>query len=221
MNRSYIDKLINRNRTGTLIKLIKVSIHNWSVNNYQYIFEECVEHKLYHIFYFMMDHFIRSNCISFYDKFTNYCYLFYWTCEDDQIDLAKYLLSEKVTNKYVNIFEDDNEVLTDACENGCSNIIKYLLSNNVTKKYPNIDPCNNYRMNNYLIRTACYYKYVDIIKYLLINEITNMYQDITISSYGKGLCELYINVDGVNISILEYLLSDEEIILKYPLLTLY
>jgi hypothetical protein len=188
MNRSYIDKLINKNRIGILIKLIKVNAHKWSINNFQYIFEQCIEHKLYDIFHFMMDYFIRSNCISFYDnrKYVYYVNIFVWICKNGHIDMVKYLLSNKVTKKYpyIDLCADDNRGLRSACWNENVNMVKYLLSEEVTIKYPNIDPC---AQNNSGLLFACTYGRVNMVKYLLLDEVTEKYPKLQPKNLDKQL----------------------------------
>lgn len=44
MNTDYIDKLIKCGRDGLLIKLMKDNVHNWSLNDYGYIFNQ-IENK--------------------------------------------------------------------------------------------------------------------------------------------------------------------------------
>jgi hypothetical protein len=188
MNHPYIDELITENRTGILIKLIKVNVYKWSVDDFQYIFEQCIEHKLYHIFYFMMDYFVGSDCISFYDnkEFMDYDNIFVWSCSYGHTDIAKYLLSDEITNKYPDIdpCADDNEGIMFACLNDHIDMVKYLLSDEVTGKYSDIDP---YAQNNCGLRWACKYCRVDMVKYLLLEKVTNNYPKLHPKNLDKQL----------------------------------
>lgn len=68
MNLKYIDQLIRKKKTGLLIHLIKKNVNVWSLNVFQHIFNNCTIQKLYNVFFFMMEHFHKRDCISFYDN---------------------------------------------------------------------------------------------------------------------------------------------------------
>jgi Fe-S-cluster formation regulator IscX/YfhJ len=208
MNHPYIDELINRNKIGKLIQLIKVNAHKWSINNFQYIFEQCIEHKLYHIFYFMMDHFIRSDCISFYDngKYMYHDNIFTWACRYGHVDMVKYLLSEEVTEKYPDIdpCAQNNQGLKSACGYGYIDMVKYLISDEVTEKYPDIDPC---AQDKFGLIFACRHGHVDMVKYLLSEEVVDKYSDI--DPCAKDNFGLRFACGYKRLNMVEYLLSDE------------
>lgn len=62
MNLNLINKLLNTNRSGKIINLIKTNIHNWSLNNYEYIYIKIMNNKnfnnelVYCIFEYLVVH---------------------------------------------------------------------------------------------------------------------------------------------------------------------
>lgn len=149
MNHPYIDELINRNRIGKLAQLIQLNVHNWSINNFQYIFEKCIKCNLYDIFHFMMEHFIANEHIYFNhdilvikNMWTSN--IFYQACGRGFLGIVKYLAR-------------DNIVINTSCgssiigkfahhyayTNNRIDVLKYLMLSRIIVKYPKLDRHKN------------------------------------------------------------------------------
>lgn len=62
--RKLIDKLFETNRTGTLINIIRNSIHKLSIDDFQYVLQEAMRLNNIAVFDYMLYHFIKRNHIS-------------------------------------------------------------------------------------------------------------------------------------------------------------
>lgn len=214
MNKTYVDKLIKCGRNGTLIKIIKENENNWSVDDFQYVFDECIEHKLYDIFYFLMEIFNKRSFIDFINN--KKCYgiygkyyinkVFIWACENGHLKIVSYLLLPKMRERYPNInpSERNNCGLLMAFKYRKKEIVKYLLSPEIQKRYPQIDPSAK---DNFGIMQTYLFGYVEILKYLLSVEIQERFPKI--DPYTSNNNGFIWTCESGRIKIIKYLLSPE------------
>lgn len=71
-NLEYIDDLIDKGRTGKLIRLIDDNIFNWSIDNFHTIMDRCCNnYKCFGVYKYMMD---ESTCKDFYELFYKFIF---------------------------------------------------------------------------------------------------------------------------------------------------
>lgn len=133
MNLPYVDKLLEYNRTGLLIRYIEDNVHDFSVENLKMLISKCSLDR-FDIYYYMMEICVRKI------KYKRWRKLY--------VMLPNYRCLE--FNNYLALRENcDYDKKQDAIYEAYSNIdiLKSLLSNEFSIRYPLLDLCFMRKVN--------------------------------------------------------------------------
>lgn len=107
MNRKYIDYLYKRRRIGKIINLIKNNIHNWSIDDYNYVLHDRNLVDNYHILHYVDDDslydYIKRELLKYNDNmfFGNVAIRCYIRNDIDTNNVKHILMRSKLINKKI------------------------------------------------------------------------------------------------------------------------
>lgn len=153
-NKLYLNKLLIKNRIGTVIRYIQTNVFNFSIDNFQYIIDRCHENNsdnMFLIIRFMLEHFnyINKKCINIYKyyenelKYINEEITDHSICDefiDNRIfDIYRYYVNKhNIKKEPMNIFGNNTSEAHIHYANNAT--LKFLLSKEMTILYPMLDP---------------------------------------------------------------------------------
>ena len=125
----------------------------------------------------------------------NYEYIFRWTCYNNHLEIAKWLIEISETKKLgiINIHACDEYAFRWACFKGHLEVAKWLIEISETKKLGII---NIHACDEYAFRWACYCSHLEVAKWLI--EIS----ETTLS--GLGVIDIHVDDENVFRSACEY-----------------
>lgn len=174
MNYKYIDYLIEKNRSGKLINLLKSNINNWSLKEIFYVFtrSKYISYN-YDVFYFMMETIYKTHNINFFYYYENYSQIteinFIDSLDDGYYEIMKYLLREK-KNVYNLHFQ-----LINAKNLEYVNIHKHLIKNHI-----------NFNDENYFISICTFTNKKQNIEFYMSPYIRNISKSFEENDIKKG-----------------------------------
>lgn len=191
MNKSYVNMLLKLNRHGTLMLMIKNNVYNWSIKDFEYIYNEIINERHFVLYKFYFEYFHKVNEIRIHHKIKDYPYNQH--SSDDFLSRYNYTKDYYVKNSFeYSIYH------------GTLNHVKYVLNNkNKSKCKAKIHDCichwschtlGTYYDDDFIKMREYDTTYVinnnesnenniDTIKYLTSNEFTIKYKNIYKNTY--------------------------------------
>jgi hypothetical protein len=164
MNKNYVLSLINCNRVGLLIRMVKLNTNLWSDKDYQYVYYECYRKKIYasHVF------------LKYVIEFSKNKHRMSIVGKSSGINIIPQIKSE---------CNDEIILIKQSYGNFYSCYIPYLMRRNSDSEYTKyiIKHCD--RPYNYPILTKFLTSYIMTKRYQLNNEVYAMIEHIDSLKY--------------------------------------
>lgn len=157
MNKKYIDVLFKYNKTGTIIKLIKDNVHNWSIDDFHYVYFK--SHNCYGIIYeYLINMFQKRN------NFENNKIIYLSFDRVRSSSMAR--ISSNILKYYIYRYSNTNIM-----DKNIRSILCNIIYHGIRYKYDN----KKYILENYLyLRLLCNDFIMRILKNTNINKFYNI-----------------------------------------------
>jgi hypothetical protein len=176
MNKNFITKLFEHNRTGTIIDLLNKNIHLWSYNDIEYVFDTSIREGHYVIFKYMVDHFQ----LKFYINEISFCKHDLVYNQFIIIDILKRVINVDTDISFYNLLCRSDRRLT---------FVKCMYSS-VVNKINTFGPCDYI----YSMMSSTYH---DNMRYLTLDNIQYLVHDHRYVDYDyREIHTLYLPIDS-------------------------